>query len=141
LKIEASVVIDCTAKDVWNFMTDLSNTPKWDPGVLEVKQTSSGPLGLNATLESKHPKRVMNERVVEYEPGQKFTLEFISGPIKGTKVSYAMENADGKTRLTRSLDVKLNGFYKLAALFVGRSAQKERDAEINNVKRILESKE
>ncbi|HYB03039.1 MAG TPA: SRPBCC family protein [Nitrososphaerales archaeon] len=102
--IEASIVVNRPAEDVWKFMIDLVNTPKWDPGVLEVKQTSAGPIGVGTTLQSRHPKnRVLNARALEYEPNRKFTLEFTSGPIKGTRVSYVLENIEGKnTKLTRT---------------------------------------
>jgi hypothetical protein len=84
--IRASVIVDRPMEQAWEFITDLANTPKWDPGVIEVRQTSSGPVGLGNTIQSVHPKqRVLNARASEYEPNKKFTLEFISGPIKGTK--------------------------------------------------------
>lgn len=140
MRIEGSAVIDRPVEDVWRFMTDLANTPKWDPGVLEVKQTSSGPIGVGTTLQSRHTKeRIMNERVIEYEPNRGFALEFTSGPFKGSSGSYSMETVAGKTKLTRILDVKFNGFYKLLGPFAARGARRSSDAEVNNVKRILES--
>ena len=141
MKIEASVIVNRPAEDVWKFMTDLANTPKWDPGVIEVKQTSTGPIGVGTTLQSRHSRnRVLNVRVIEYEPNRKFTLEFTSGPVKGTRGSYVMANIEGKnTKLTRTLDVKFSGVYKLLGPFLARSARRERGAEVSNVKRILES--
>jgi uncharacterized protein YndB with AHSA1/START domain len=139
-KIEASVMIDRPVEETWKFMTDLSNTPKWDPGVLEARQTSAGPPGIGMTIESRHPKqRVLNARVIEYEQNCKFTLEFTSGPIKGTRVSYIMEAIGGKTKLTRKFDLKFSGFYMLIGSFAARRARREGGAEINNAKRILES--
>ena len=46
MKIEASVIVDRPREQIWTFMTDLSNTPKWDPGVPQVRQTSAGPVGI-----------------------------------------------------------------------------------------------
>jgi len=37
MKIKASAIVERPVEEVWKFMTDLENTPKWDPGVLEVK--------------------------------------------------------------------------------------------------------
>ena len=140
MRIEATATIDRTAEVVWRFLTDLANTPMWDPGVLEVTQTSSGPVGVGTTIQSKHPKnRVLNARAVEYEPNHKFTLEFTSGPIRGTKVSYSIEPIEGKTKLTRTFDLKFSGAYKLVGPFIARGARRDSGAEVNNVKRILES--
>jgi hypothetical protein len=122
------------------FMTDLSNTPKWDPGVLEARQTSTGPQGVGTMLQSKHSKnRVLTARVVEYEPNRRFTLEFTSGPIRRTNVSYSMEPVEGGTKLTRTFEPKFSGFYRLVGPFVARNARLESGAEVANVKRILES--
>ncbi len=52
LKGESSIVIDRPPDDVWKFMVDLHNTPRWDPGVLEIRQTSQGAFGLGSTLQS-----------------------------------------------------------------------------------------
>jgi uncharacterized protein YndB with AHSA1/START domain len=49
-RTEASAIIDRPIADVWKFMTDISNTPKWDPGVLEVRLTSASPPRLGTTL-------------------------------------------------------------------------------------------
>lgn len=141
-KIEASAVINRPMEDIWKFMIDLANTPKWDPGVLEAKQTSAGPIGVGTTVQTRHPKdRVLNARVIEYVPGQKFTLEFTTGPVKGSKISYSIEEADGQksTKLTRPFDIRFSGFYKLVGPFLVRGARRESGAEIGNVKRILES--
>ena len=140
MRVEASVIVDRPAEQVWKFMTDLSNTPKWDPGVLEAKQTSAGPVGIGTTIQSVHPKqRVLNSRVIEYEPNKKFTLEFTSGPVKGTKVTYSLESIEGRARLTRTFDLKFSGVFRLVGPFVARRAKREGGAEVGNVKRILES--
>jgi len=44
---------------VWKFITDLSKVPTWDTGVLEVKQTSIGPLGLGSTGDFREKMRNM----------------------------------------------------------------------------------
>jgi uncharacterized protein YndB with AHSA1/START domain len=137
---QETTIVERPVEEAWGFMTDLANTPKWDPGVLEVKQTSEGPVGVGTTIQSRHPKdRVLNARAIEYEPNHKFTLEFTSGPVKGTRVSYSMEIVEGKTKLTRTFDLKFSGAYRLVGPFVARGARREGGAEVNNVKRILES--
>jgi len=140
MRIEATAIVDRPVEEVWDFMTDLENTPKWDPGVLEAKQTSEGPKGVGTTIQTRHPRnRTLNSRAIEYEPNHRFALEFTSGPIKGTRVSYSTEAVEGKTKLTRTFDLKFSGAYRLIGPFVARGARREGGAEVNNVKRILES--
>ncbi len=142
--IEANATIDRPVEDVWKFMSDFSNTPKWSPDIVEMKQTSPGSLGVGTTLLIRHPKQSLTGRVTEYEPNRSFVFEVASGPARGTKVGYRMEGIEQNTRLTYTFDFKLEGFYRLLGpLVTGRATkrgQAEAEANVRNVKRILESK-
>jgi hypothetical protein len=50
-----------------------------------------------------------------------------------------MENIEGKTKFTSTVDMKVSGFLKLAGPFITPSARRARVASLGNVKRILES--
>ena len=124
-------------------MTDLSNASEVFPNTLDMKQTSPGPMGVGATLLHKFLKQTVTGCVVEYEPNRKFVTQATSGPIKGGREIISFESVDGKTKLTYTGDLRLSGFYRLAALFVmGRAVkqgQAESESKVNNMKRILES--
>jgi uncharacterized protein YndB with AHSA1/START domain len=81
LQVEHSVVIDKPVEQVWNFLTDFQNTPKWDIGVLETRQTSEGPAGLGTTFQNIGPflgrKSVREYKVTEYEPNKKVTVKLM----------------------------------------------------------------
>jgi uncharacterized membrane protein len=138
-KIEASVVIDRPVEDVWKFMSDMSNDPKWNPETLEVKQVSTGPLAVGTILEDRHPKQTFRIRLYEYEPNRKFGYESISGPSKGSRVSYSMETTEGKTRLNLTLEPSFSGFYKLVGPFAHRGIKRQVPPLVGNIKRALES--
>lgn len=142
-KIEASVVIDRPVEEVWKFMSDFSNTPKWSPDIVEMKQTSTGPLGVGSTLLIKHPKQSVKGRVTDYEPNRGFIFEVASGPARGTKVGYSMERIEQNTRLAYTFDFKLEGLYRLVGPFLTGRATKQGQAEaetnVSNVKRMPES--
>jgi|GEM_PF-2397434 uncharacterized protein YndB with AHSA1/START domain len=142
VKIVASVLIDRPAEAAWKLITDLSKLTKWDTSVSEAKWTSAGPIGVGATCDltvQVMGKMTVSQRVIEYEPNRKFSLEFTSGPAKGSIVTFSMETIEGKTRFTSSNDLKYNGFYKLLAPFVTRTLNKSVVDTVYNVKRILES--
>jgi carbon monoxide dehydrogenase subunit G len=140
-KIEASVVIDCPAEAVWNFISDWSNAQKWMPDALEVRQTSAGPLGVGTTLQSRWSSMSPGASLVtECEPGRKITLLTTSPQmIKGTRESISLENVEGKTKLNSVWELKFNSAYRLVGpLLVGR-IRRSNDAMVGNVKRIMES--
>jgi len=143
--IEASSIINCSASDVWKYVGDTSSWPKWAPVYLELNQTSQGQIAIGAAFHSKHPRnRTLDERLIEYEPFRRFTFEFTSGPIKGSRETYSLaEVVDGTgsvtTKLTRSFDLKFSGLFKvLGPLLVTPGFKKEKRVEVENVKRLLE---
>jgi len=140
VNVEASVMIDRPVEEVWKFIMDLSKVSTWDTGVLEVKQTSTGPPGVGSTCDIREKMRNMtiSMRVTEYEPNRRFSFEHTSGPMKGSIITESIENIDGKTRFTFSHDLKLSGFYKLLGVMKGRM-RREVVVILNNAKRILES--
>jgi carbon monoxide dehydrogenase subunit G len=142
VKLEMSVMIDRPAEAVWKFISDLSNS-KWDPYTLEAKQTSAGPIGVGATFQlirSRTPK-VHDLRIIEYEPPRKTTIESTSGPGKGTKQQFILEEIEGKTKLTRTMDLKYSGIYKLLGPFSTGMVKREGAADLDNIKRMVESEE
>jgi uncharacterized protein YndB with AHSA1/START domain len=139
-KIEASVVIDRPVEEVWNFITDLSKTPKWDTPVSEVKLTSTGPLGVGSTGEMKAMRTTISIRVTEYEPNRRLSFEHTSGPMKGGIDTFSVEAIDGKTKLTEGGSYKLSGFYRLLGLFISSSRMRRGvEVTLNNAKRMLET--
>jgi hypothetical protein len=137
----ASVLIDRSAEAVWKFMMTFTNYPKFDPAVLEVKQTSTGPLGVGTTFllrQQRNPK-ITDARVIEYEPNRKFAFDCTSGMLKGSLVTVSFETIDGKTKLTETDDYKINGFYRLLVPFMRGQAKGYAQGRMGNVKRILES--
>jgi uncharacterized protein YndB with AHSA1/START domain len=143
-KIETSVMIDRRAEVVWEFITDLSSFPKWDIGVIEVRQTSAGSFGVGATTEATERAVGLSikysQRVVEYEPNRKFSLEHTSGPAKGTIVTLSIENVEGQTRFTFVHDpLKFSGLYKLIGPFLTRMVKRTSEVSAGNLKRIMES--
>ena len=144
-KIEESVIIDRPVEDVWKVVTDLSKVPKWITEVLELRQTSSGPLGVGATCEFREKMRYTTmtilSRVTEYELNRRLSFEHVSGPAKGSIITFSMDSIEGKTKFTNTNDMKFSGFYKLLGPFITPSLSRAVVTSLGNLKRILESKE
>ena len=141
-KIEASTTVDRPVEEVWNFMLDVSSLPKWIPGSLGGKVTSEGPIGMGTTLEMKNSAspKLVEFRITEFEPGRKSTMDVTTPQMmRGSRETFALENAEGKTRVNLTMDLKLHGFYTLVGPLVARSMRKGGETELGNLKRILES--
>jgi len=139
-KWSASVMIDRPVEEVWKFVNDLSRAPEQDPGVIEAKQTSTGPPGVGATFQSKRRKEgLITFLCTEYEPNRKLTLEFTNTPLHGSTESLSLEKQDGKARLTLTVEAKFNGFYRLVGPLLFRGGRKLSESQVGNIKRVMES--
>jgi uncharacterized protein YndB with AHSA1/START domain len=143
VRIEDSTRIDRPVEEVWRFMSDPSNTPKWYQGTLEVRQVSERPIALGTTFEAVVHYRgrslMFAARCTVLNQNKELAWEFTSGPTKGSKDTWRMEPIGEKsTRLTRVFDLRVSGSWRLIQPVIVRGMKRAHEAEIHNVKRILE---
>ena len=134
-KVETSIVIDRPAEAVWKFYTNLSNIPMLDEYIREAKQDSPGPFGVGSTFTLKMDKWSLVFRVT-----RKWAYEWVSpNSLKGSTDTHSLEPFEGKTKFVETMDVKSNGFFRLAGSFFGNRAKEDSGARLNTLKRKLES--
>jgi uncharacterized protein YndB with AHSA1/START domain len=143
VKITDSIIIDRPVEEVWRFVSDPNNTPQWYQGTLEVRQRSKGPTAVGTTFEAiikfRGRSLVAGSRCIVLHPHKEVTWKFTSGLMKRSTDSWRMEPIDEKsTRLTRVFDMTVSGFWRLIQPIVARGTKRAHEAEIHNVKRILE---
>lgn len=46
ITVEKSIVIGRSAEDVFAYVSDQTNAPRWQRGVLEVRRVTEGPIGV-----------------------------------------------------------------------------------------------
>ena len=144
MKVEHSVVIDKPVEQVWNFLTDFQNTPKWDIGVLETRQTSEGSAGLGTTFQNTGPflgrNSVREYKVTEYEPDRKVTVQLITPVmfIRQAEVSYTFERAENRTKLTFTGGIEFSGLFKIIQPLLLQRAKRDGQGDLENLKRLME---
>jgi uncharacterized protein YndB with AHSA1/START domain len=135
------VTIRRPVSEVFEFIADGENGPKWRPGILDIAHVSGSGAGATFKQGVKGPggRRIAADyRVTAYEPNSRLAFEAIAGPVRPTG-EYVLEEADGGTRLTFALEAELGGIKKL---LMGRAVQKTMDAEVEateRLKAVLES--
>jgi carbon monoxide dehydrogenase subunit G len=138
-QFEGSAVINRPVEAVWSFISDPQNAPVWGRGVSDIVITSNGLVGLGTTLRLSMSGSKMEARMLGFEPGKTLTMEFTSGPVRGSKLTYSVESMEGKTRLTTDLEMRLSGVWKLMYPILARRRIRDRELSVTNVKRILEA--
>ncbi len=143
--IEESTFINQPVGDVFAFVADQNNAPKWQKGLLEVRKTTAGAVGVG----TKHTfvRKVMGRKLeasneyTEYEPGKKVSFKSTSGPLQ-FEASYLTESSGEGTKLTSRIEFKKGSglFWGLMLPLIVRSIKKDAEANIVRLKDLLDNK-
>jgi uncharacterized membrane protein len=77
IEFETSIRIERPLPDVFAFVADLENVPKWNYFVVDVSKTSDGPLGVGTTYHQRRKTDSQELRVVAFDPDRSVTIETI----------------------------------------------------------------
>lgn len=143
INLEDSIVIDRPMSEIFAYVSDLTNAPEWQTGLLEVRRTTAAPLGIGTqfTFIRKFLGRRLEatNEFTEYQPNETVTFVTTSGPVS-VEASYLFKTEARGTRVTCRMQMKAEGFSRLAEPFVAASVQREMSAEFAYLKDLLESR-
>jgi uncharacterized protein YndB with AHSA1/START domain len=144
-EFSASTVIDRPIADVFAFLADGTNDPKFSPRVQEIRKTTDGPVGAGTVFESKVKDAGMTT-------SRKFELTDVQAPtrIRWTERSknivtvpdggYDLESvSDAQTKVTIHNTFEGHGFGKLIVGFALRAAIKDAPAFAQRIKSAAEA--
>ena len=118
ISTSTSVDIDRPAEEVFAFVSDSPNNPRWQRGMRACRWTSSPPHGVGSTYEQEARflgKDVRNTfRVTAAEPPRRISFESTSGsfPVAVTRTVEAL--GPGRSRFTEEVEGDARGFYRVA---------------------------
>jgi uncharacterized protein YndB with AHSA1/START domain len=138
---DSSVTIKRPLEEVFAFVSEPMNEPKWHDDVVDVKRTSDGPVGAGSTFEWKMnfmgTHRVQLE-VKEFVPGRREVIAAVSsGPLMPT-FTYTFEPVAGGTRFTRHGDIRVGGIMKVIEPMMKVIAPKHMQGLLEKLKLVLE---
>jgi uncharacterized protein YndB with AHSA1/START domain len=141
----AMVVIDRPIEDVFAFLADGENDPKFSPRVLEIRKTTDGAPGVGtvyaSTVKDAGVKTQREFEITEFEAPTKIRwAERSKNAVTAPEGGYDLQPAgDGATRLTFHNVLEGHGFGKLIAGFALRSARKGADDFARSIKTAVEA--
>jgi hypothetical protein len=119
LSIQTVIELKAPASEVFDFVADHTNAPRWQSGLHEVRRITPGPIGVGTEHEFARRfagmRIVSRNRFIAYEPGRFVSFEIPSGKITGV-ASYRVEPTGTNTsRLISTVDFRVAGLAGLAA--------------------------
>lgn len=138
---ENVVVIERPREEVFAFLADLENVPRWNPAIEVTWKTSPASVGVGTTYRQVRtvPKRSEEAfEVTSFDPPRRLTIEGRIGPFQA-RLGYALEVVAEATRLTNWVELEPSSI--ISMVMVPLAASQIRTAVASNLellKRILE---
>jgi uncharacterized protein YndB with AHSA1/START domain len=143
-RFEATVVIDRPVEEVFAFLADGENDPRFSPRVLEIRKTTDGPPGVGTVYVSKVKDAGMTTdrefKLTEFDPPSRIRwAEQSKNAITAPEGGYDLAPEGSGTRLTVYNVLEGHGFGKLITPLALRSARKGADEFAQSIKRAVEA--
>jgi uncharacterized protein YndB with AHSA1/START domain len=140
--LDFSIEINRPLEEVFAFVSNPENMPRWSSTGSEVKITSAGPIGVGTTYRS--VVTILGRRLeaevefIEYEPNRSFAQKSKSRPFP-VENRVTFERVDGGTQVNFTSVTEPGGFFKLAEPLLVRMVKRQFEADFANLKDLMES--
>jgi uncharacterized membrane protein len=142
IKHSNSIEIKAPVGEVFAFISNLENIPKWQSEVVNSRVLSSGPLQKGTRFEE--VVTVMGKKmptlceVTDYQPTKIFGFKSDSANMISYIGQFQFEPNGTGTKLTVDAAFSLKGFWRIMEPLFGMEVRKGIGDELKNVKSILE---
>jgi carbon monoxide dehydrogenase subunit G len=144
-QFEGTVEIDRPIDEVFAFLADGENDPKFSPRVQQIKKTTEGPTAVGtvyaSTVKDAGMKTNREFKITAFDSPTKIRwTELSKNLVTASDGGYDLESvADGKTKLRVFNVLEGHGFGKLIAGFALSAARKDADAFARRIKAAVEA--
>jgi uncharacterized protein YndB with AHSA1/START domain len=140
---EHTVTIGRSAEDVFDYLADGSNNPRWRPGVVEIRRTSDtaeGGATYRQVLRGPGGRKIAGDyRVTTYDRPGRLDFQVTAGPARPCGTFELTPDGPARTTVTFRLTVKPTGITRVFTPMIARQMQIE-TRQLDNLKDRLESK-
>ena len=135
---EHELEIERPPEDVYAFLSEPENLPRWQSEVLEVRRETDTRFREVRTFVGRRIESTLE--VTAAEPGREFSMRSASGPVRFS-VRHLLEPAgEGRTRLRVVGETEgAGGLFKLGGRLLRRAAERRFHEDFARLKAILES--
>jgi carbon monoxide dehydrogenase subunit G len=139
---EQSIEIERPPAEVFAFLADPANLPRWQPAVVQVSADPPGGFVPNSRLTERRTFLGNSVRstleVTALEPDRRLDLTTVEGPVRFC-VSHRLEPSGEGTRLTLVGEGEPGGALRLAGPLLRRVVNRQARDDLRRLKRLLES--
>jgi carbon monoxide dehydrogenase subunit G len=103
--------------DVFAFLTEFENVPRWNHAIHRTRKLSRGPVGVGSRYVQERTVPTRGEEtfeVTEYAPDHRFAIEGTLG-LFDARLTYDLEPLGATTLVTNTVDLQAKGVFRLVA--------------------------
>jgi uncharacterized membrane protein len=135
LEFENTICIDRPVGEVFAFLSDFENIPKWNYYVLEVRRLSEGPTGIGTTYHQVRKSDQQDFRIIEFEPDHTVAVKTLphSSPSFERRFTLYEEGDTTRIRDQWKLDTGMPALLERLARGRAKSAVAENLAKLKEL--------
>jgi uncharacterized membrane protein len=99
LEFENTIRINRPVEEVFAFLSDFENIPKWNYYVLEVRQLSEGSIGVGTTYHQVRKSDQQDLRIIEFEPGHTVAVKTLPQSTPDLEMRFTLYEEGSTTRV------------------------------------------
>jgi len=141
--IETSVVIKRPIHEIWAFLSDPFNMPRWRSGRLAVRVTSPSPVGVGSTVQHRIVflglETQITHTITEWDPPHAFAWSLRFPGLHSASERLTLEATADGTRVVRVHEGEPRVILKVLAPIARPFLRRLIDLQNQNLKRLLEA--
>lgn len=142
INFEIGILIDRPVQDVFTFLSNPLNLPKWQTMIAKIDPVSPGPVqvGSKFTVHSEMLGRKIDGvmDITEYEPPVKFGFKNVAGPMQ-VHATATLKPVGTGTKVTLTAQGEPGGVFKIAEGVLAKQVQSQMEENLKRLKSVLES--
>jgi uncharacterized membrane protein len=99
LEFENIIAIDRPIEEVFAFLSDFENIPKWNYYVLEVRQLSERPIGIGTSYHQVRKTDQQDFRIIEFEPDHTVAVKTLPRSSPSFERRFTLSEEGDTTRI------------------------------------------
>jgi uncharacterized protein YndB with AHSA1/START domain len=113
-RVEAGITIAAPPAEVFAFVADLANLPRWQSGIVSAQRTSPDPVGVGSTArvvrDLAGQSLTVDLTITEFEPGRRLALASEASGVR-VKATLEMEPATDGTVARSGIEITAGSLF------------------------------
>jgi len=140
MRFTNTITIRRPPDEVFAYLADLENLPRWNYAIAQTRKLTPGPVGVGSRyhqIRTVPAHREEDLEVVELEPGHRLTVRGTLNTLPA-RLSYTLDPVGDTTVLTNEVVLAASGRFALVAPLASRQVRAAVAANLDELREILE---